>query len=84
MRNFGGKILIRIPQELHRELACEAFESGRSINQLCLEAIMARRALKGYDPWKAIEEVWEKNRGVDEKQLRKDVRRAIAEVRSAR
>ena len=50
MRNYAGRILIRVPPEVHRELAREAFESGRSINELCLEAIVARKALRDYDP----------------------------------
>ena len=44
MRNYAGRILIRVPSQLHKDLAREAFESGRSINQLCLEAILARKA----------------------------------------
>jgi len=52
MRNYAGRILIRVPSEVHKDLAREAFESGRSLNQLCLEAILAREALKKYDPWK--------------------------------
>lgn len=81
MRNYAGQILIRIPPELHKELAHEAFESGRSINQLCLEAILARKALKNYDPWKGIKAVWEKNQNVNEKRLKRDILRAISEVR---
>jgi predicted HicB family RNase H-like nuclease len=45
MRTFNGKVLVRMPANLHQELAEEAFESGRSINQLCLEAVLARKAL---------------------------------------
>jgi HicB family len=84
MRNYAGKILIRVPSELHKDLAREAFESGRSINQLCLEAILARRALKKYDPWKAVEEIWERNRRVKPGQAQADILRAIAEVRHGR
>jgi hypothetical protein len=84
MRNYGGKILIRVPSELHRDLAREAFESGRSINQLCLEAILARKALRKYDPWKAIEEIWKQNRRVRPRQLQSDILRAISEVRHGR
>ena len=40
MRNYAGKILIRVSSALHEEWAPEAFESGR-FNQLCLEAILA-------------------------------------------
>ncbi len=84
MRKYAGRILIRVPTELHRELAREAFESGRSINQLCLEAIVARKALRKYDPWKAIEEIWEQNRKVKPKQLQREILRAISEVRHGR
>ena len=84
MRNYAGRILIRVPSELHKELAREAFESGRSINQLCLEAIIARKALKEYDPWKGIEEIWKRNRKVDPQQAHSDVLKAISEVRRGR
>ena len=84
MRNFAGRILIRVPSELHEELAREAFESGRSINQLCLEAILARKALKKYDPWKAVEEIWEQNRKIKPRQLQSDILKAISEVRHGR
>jgi len=84
MRNYAGRILIRVPSELHRELAREAFQSGRSINQLCLEAIVARKALRKYDPWKAIEQIWDQNRNVKPKQLQTEILRAISEVRHGR
>ena len=84
MRTYAGRILIRVPSELHKDLAREAFESGRSINQLCLEAIIARKALRRYDPWKAVEELWKQNRRVKPRQLQRDIARAISEVRHAR
>ena len=84
MRNYAGRILIRVPSELHKDLAREAFESGRSINQLCLEAILARKALRRYDPWKTIEEIWRQNRRVKPKQVQSDILRAISEVRHDR
>jgi len=84
MRNYAGRILIRVPPQVHRELAREAFERGRSINELCLEAIIARKALRNYDPWKAVEEIWEKNRKVRPKQLRADILTAISEARHGR
>ena len=84
MRNYAGKILIRVPSELHKDLAREAFQSGRSINQLCLEAIIARKALKKYDPWKAIEEIWRRNRGVKPQRVQSDILRAISELRRGR
>jgi len=81
MRNYAGRILIRVPTQVHQALAKEAFESGRSINQLCLEAIVARKALKNCNPWKTIEKVWNKNRGVDEKGMQRDILKAISAVR---
>ena len=84
MRNYAGRILIRVPPEVHRDLAREAFESGRSINQLCLDAIIARKALRNYDPWKAVEEIWEKNRKVKAKHLEAEILSAVAEVRRDR
>lgn len=84
MRNYAGKLLIRVPSDLHQELAREAFETGRSINQLCLEAILARKALRKYDPWKAIEGIWKRNQKVNPKQAQADILRAIAEVRRGR
>jgi transposase-like protein len=84
MRNYAGRILIRVPPEVHRELAREAFESGRSINELCLEASVARKALRDYDPWKAVEEMWAQNRKVKPKQLQAEILSAISEVRHGR
>jgi hypothetical protein len=84
MRNYAGRILIRVPPEVHRELAREAFESGRSINELCLEAIVARKALRDYDPWKALQEIWAQNRKVKPKQLQAEILSAISEVRHGR
>ena len=84
MRNYAGWILIRVPPEVHRELAREAFESGRSINELCLESILARRALKNYDPWKAVDALWEKNRKVRPRQVHTEILKAISEVRRGR
>ncbi len=84
MRNFNGKILLRVPQEIHKELAREAFRSGHSINRICLEALLARRALKNYDPWKSIERLWRKNRKVTAADSTEEIRQAILEVRHAR
>ena len=81
MRTFNGKILLRVSPEMHEELAREAFESGRSINRLCLEAILARKALKHYDPWKSIEKLWDKNKDVDAAKLGEEIRQAILEFR---
>ena len=84
MRTFSGKILLRVPPEIHKELAREAFESGRSISRLCTEAILARKALKNYDPWKSVEKLWGKNREIDPAKLTLDIRAAIQEARRGR
>lgn len=84
MRAYKGKILLRLPPDIHEELAREAFESGRSISELCMQAILARRALKEYDPWKGIAANWARNRKVDPVKLNADIREAIREVRRAR
>ena len=59
----------------YQELAKEAFETGKSINQLCLEALLARKALEDYDPWKAIEAIWQDNWKVDPAGLEKEALR---------
>jgi len=84
MRRYSGKLLLRVPENLHQELAKEAFESGRSINHLCLEALLARKALKGYDPWKSIEALWQENRKVDPARLEKDIAKALREIGHSR
>lgn len=84
MRTYSGRILLRIPPEIHEQLAREAFESGRSINQLCIEALLARKVLKDYDPWKSIEELWDKNRRVSLAELTAEIKAAIRETRRAR
>ncbi len=84
MRRYSGRVLLRVPEKLHQQLAKEAFETGRSINQLCLEALLAREALKDYDPWKTIKSIWKENQGVDPEELEKDISKALREVRHAR
>lgn len=81
MRQFSGKLLLRVDPSIHQQLAKEAFETGRSINQLCIGAIMIRNELKKYDPWKDIEDVWEKNKGLNEQDVAAFVAKTIKEVR---
>ncbi len=84
MRTYSGKILLRVPPALHRDLSEEAFRTGRSINALCLEALIARRALKRYDPWKAIERIWKANARAAPERVAEDVASALREVRRGR
>jgi predicted HicB family RNase H-like nuclease len=41
-RHFSGKFNLRIPPELHEQLAIEAQVQGKSINALAQEALMQR------------------------------------------
>ena len=84
MRQFSGRVLLRLPAELHRDLAEEAFRTGRSLNQLCLEALLGRKALKQYDPWNAVQNIWRKNKKMPVNTINKDVEAAVREVRRAK
>jgi predicted HicB family RNase H-like nuclease len=33
-KNFSGKFMVRVPPEIHRDLAIQAAESGISLNRL--------------------------------------------------
>ncbi len=70
-----------MPAGLHKDLAREAFESGTSINRICMESLLARKALKNYDPWKALEKIWKHNRKISASKVAEDVHEAILEVR---
>ena len=50
-----------------------------SPGQLCLEALIARRALKDYNPWKAIDALWGENRDVDPTEMEKRIFKALKE-----
>jgi len=38
-KNYSGRFLVRIPPELHRELALEAAEAGISLNRLASDKL---------------------------------------------
>jgi len=38
-RNFSGRFMVRIPPELHRQLAIQAAESGISLNRLASDRL---------------------------------------------
>ena len=42
LREFKGKIALRVPPEQHRELAMEAAEQGVSLNRLISKKLGAR------------------------------------------
>jgi len=80
-RAFGGQVHVRLSPEAHEDVAKEAFERGTSISGIVAQSLMIRRALKNIDPWKAIAEIREANRGVDPTELEKDINEAIKAVR---
>ena len=40
---YSGKFLLRTGEALHKALALRAYKEGKSLNQICVEAIQARR-----------------------------------------
>ncbi len=80
-RAFGGQVHVRLSPEAHEDVAQEAFEKGTSISGIVAQSLMIRRALRNIDPWKAVAEIREANRGVDPKQLEKDIAESIKAVR---
>lgn len=84
MPRFNGQVHVRIPSEVHKEVATEAFERGTSISGILAQALVVRRALKAIDPWKSIEEVHSANRGASGRDVESAVARAVKAVRKGR
>ena len=84
MPRFNGQIHVRVPADVHKEVATEAFERGTSISGILAQALVVRRALRAIDPWKSIEEVHSANRGVSDKDVESAVARAVKAVRKGR
>ena len=84
MSRFNGQIHVRIPAEVHKEVAMEAFERGTSISGIFAQALIVRRTLKTLDPWKAIEDVQVANRDRSEKSISASVKKAVKAVRKDR
>ncbi|MEN0057711.1 MAG: toxin-antitoxin system HicB family antitoxin [Bdellovibrio sp.] len=80
-RAFSGQVHVRLSPEMHEKIAKEAFEKGTSISGIIAQSVSARDALREIDPWKTVEEIWEANRGIDQKQLEKDIADSIKAVR---
>ncbi|MGB7601269.1 MAG: hypothetical protein WBM24_13240 [Candidatus Sulfotelmatobacter sp.] len=83
-RAFNGQIHVRVPASVHEEVAKEAFDKGTSISGILAQALIVRRALRGIDPWKSIDEVQSANRGLSAAQIENSVARAVKAVRKAR
>jgi len=84
MSRFNGQIHVRVPAEVHKEVAMEAFERGTSISGIFAQALIVRRTLKTIDPWKAIDEVQVANRDRSEKSIEAAVAKAVKAVRKSR
>jgi HicB family len=84
MSRFNGQIHVRVPAEVHKEVAMEAFERGTSISGIFAQALIVRRTLKTLDPWKAIEDVQVANRDRSEKSINSSVKKAVKAVRKDR
>jgi hypothetical protein len=83
-RAFNGQIHVRVPSNIHEEVAKEAFEKGTSISGILAQALVVRRALRKIDPWKAIAEVQSANKGVAQAEIERTVARAVKAVRKSR
>jgi hypothetical protein len=83
-RAFNGQIHVRVPANVHEEVAKEAFDKGTSISGILAQALIVRRALRNVDPWKSIEEVQSANRGVPGAEVENTVAKAVKAVRKAR
>jgi hypothetical protein len=83
-RLFNGQIHVRVPSNLHQEVAKEAFEKGTSISGIFAQALIVRRALRNIDPWKSISEVQSANRGIAEAEVERAVAKAVKAVRKGR
>jgi len=84
MSRFNGQIHVRVPAEVHKEVAMEAFERGTSISGIFAQALIVRRTLKTIDPWKAIDEVQVANRDRSENSIEAAVAKAVKAVRKSR
>ena len=80
-KSYNGQIHVRIPAELHEEMAKESFETGTPISGICAQALIARRVLQKMDPWKAVESVWEANKGTNVSKLETDIKEAVRAAR---
>lgn len=83
-RIFNGQVHVRVPSDVHAEVAKEAFEKGTSISGIFAQALIIRQALRGIDPWKSIDEVQTANRAVPARDVESAVARAVKAVRKGR
>jgi hypothetical protein len=80
-KNYNGQVHVRIPPELHAEMAKESFETGTPISGICAQALIARRVLQKIEPWSSVELAWEASKGLNVTKLEEDIREAIRATR---
>jgi len=80
-RAFNGQIHVRVPASVHQEVAREAFDKGSSISGIVAQALIVRRALRGIDPWKSIDQVHAANRNVASEAVELAVSKALKAIR---
>jgi len=83
-RAFNGQIHVRVPPDVHEEVAKEAFDKGTSISGILAQALIVRRALRSVDPWKSISEVQRANRNTSAAGVELEVSRVVKAVRKNR
>lgn len=84
MKTYSGRLVVRLPQDVHQELAEEAFQDGRSINQLLVESVRLRKLLRRVDPWPGVEALWARGQELDAAVVEREVVQAVREVRRQR
>lgn len=84
MKHYSGRLVVRLPQKLHQELAEEAFQAGRSINQLLVESARLRKVVRRVDPWPGVDALWGQAQDLDAAAVEEDVAAAVQEVRRGR
>jgi HicB family len=83
-RAFNGQIHVRVPPDVHEEVAKEAFDKGTSISGILVQALIVRRALRSVDPWKSIREVQSANGDASAANVEREVAKAVKAVRKNR
>ena len=71
---------MRLPQWLHEELAAEAHHRNVSLNQLCFEAIVARRALLKKPPVQSTLQKLDRKRTQNRKVIEKALTQTVSQL----
>jgi predicted HicB family RNase H-like nuclease len=79
-RPRSGRFSLRIPAWLHEELASEAYHRNVSLNQLCFEAIVARRVLVKKPPVQATLAKLDKKRVGNRKVIQAELSQTVTKL----